>query len=98
MKYLLFTGVDLTGLQVGDPVIVDARGYLSFFVFFLFLEFKDEFRHDFLNTISSWYDKFIYVFKNHLDGTVFFLKMTLIWHMHGVADNTGRGYRYSLPR
>ena len=51
--YIKFTGVDLTGLQFGDPVIVDARGYLSFFVFFLFLEFKDEFRHDFFNTISS---------------------------------------------
>ena len=52
-RALKVTGVDLTGLQVGDPVIVDARGYLSFFVFFLFLEFKDEFRHDFFNTISS---------------------------------------------
>ena len=50
------TGVDLTGLQVGDPVILDARGYLSFFVFYLFLEFKDEFRRDFLNTIPPDYN------------------------------------------
>ena len=91
------TGVDLTGLQVGDPVIVDARGYLSFFVFFLFLEFKDEFRHDFFNTISSWYDKFIYVFKNHLDGTVFFFKDDFnLTHARGCRQH-GTGLQIQPP-
>ena len=92
LQYILSTGVDLTGLQACDSVIEGERGYKSFFVFLLFLEFKGEFRRIFLYTILSWYDKFIDFFKNHLYGTVLFFKDDFFWHLNGVTKHTRWGY------
>ena len=78
LQYILSTGVDLTGLQACDSVIEGERGYKSFFVFLLFLEFKGEFRrifckqyyHDMTNL--SIFSKIICM------APFYFLKTTLI--------------------
>ena len=83
---------------------MDARGYLSFFVFFLFLEFKDEFRRDFLHTIPPNYNAPFYLFRFEKNCVVFLQLTAFIYHLNGVAATTAtrkngvadtreRGYR-----